>query len=114
TRCLRPTLSTRRMTSPSAKGFIAPGARSVPSWLVGADQRVPVGVEQPAVATLGVQLGAGLAARRLDDRRELGRQPGRDPHVAHPLLVVPVELTWLCHLHLEAGTLQRRHPLVDR
>src|SRR6266576_1750229 len=79
------------ITSPSANGrFIglAPGARRAHSWFVGTDQRVPVGVPELAVATLGVQLLPCLARGGFDDRRQLPRELRVDRHVAHPFLVV--------------------------
>src|SRR5437660_797243 len=129
TRCRRPTLSTRTITSPSVRSAIgsptpplrrcAPpphewGGASSPTRFVCSDQGVPVRVPQLSLPPLRVQLDPGLPLRRLDHLCQLGGKLRSDAHVAHPVLVAPVELARLCGLDLEAGSLQLRHPLLQR
>src|ERR1700730_5133656 len=105
TRCRRPTLSTRRISSPTARGL---------SMLVGADQAVPVRVPELPVAPLWVQLRQRLALRALDHARQLAGQRRVDRHGAHPFVVVPIELSTGGHLDLETRALEMLRPFLDR
>src|SRR6266576_2325709 len=125
TRWRLPTLSIRRITSPSVMGLSEPPpglrpaspaigeAKNSSIRFVGSDERVPVRVEELAVPPLRVKLLAGYPLGRLDDRGKLGGHLGTDRHVAHPLLVVPVELLRLGRLDFESRSLELGHPLFD-
>src|SRR5258708_28438360 len=125
TRWRRPTLSTRRTSSPGTRGRFTPppalratspasGEEIFSFWFFGADEAVPVRVPQLAVAALGVQLRARLPFGRLDDRGELRRELGFDLLVLHPAFEVPVELAGAGDLDLEAGAFDRFGPFLQR
>src|SRR5260370_17498628 len=80
---------------------------------MGPDQAVPVRVPQLAIAALGMELDPGLALGLFDQLRQLRGQLGADALVAHPLLVVPVQLARVGGLDLEAGPPELRHPPRD-